>query len=156
MIVTLPPTARRIRAAVLTAHAAADDQDAAAFAAATVELAALDAEQVRLVLGTAVAGMLETRLPEGLSSDDLQLVAERTLQRGAWFPGTDVPVLIVVLTQALGVLPDQPPDGVPHLAVVRHAVLLVTELAAAPAVLLVDHLDAAFTEIARAETQEQP
>ena len=151
-----PLAARRIRDAVLAAHAAAAAQDAAAVAATSGQLPLPEAEQVRRGRGTTVATMLESRFPDGISGEDLQLVAGRTLQRAAWFPDAEVSALVLVLVQALGVHPDEQPDGVPHLAVVRHAVLLVTELASSPHVDLRVHLDAAFDEIARAETQELP
>jgi hypothetical protein len=155
-VVNLPPAARRIADGVTAGLTAAEDQDAAAFRVATADLALLDAEQVRLVLGAMVASMLEASFPDGLAAADLRLLVERTMHRAAWFGAAQVPALVVVLTNAVGIRPDDEPDDVPHLAVVQHAALLVAELAATPSVRAREHLAAAFAEIARDQTVELP
>jgi hypothetical protein len=173
----LPPPARAIATAVTDAVGAAQAGDAAAFADATGRLTLADPEHVRVLLGDAVRLLLEELHPDGLDGDDLREVTARCARSAApWFPGVQPGVLVVVLAGALGVHPDTPPDaardddrppepddpwsGVPARPsaddIARHAVVLLADLLAARGRPLRGYLEAAFTELARRETVEQP
>jgi hypothetical protein len=165
----LPAPARAISTAVSEAVAAAQARDAQRFTEAAEQLAALDQEQVGVVLGAVVRSLLEDMHPDGLSGEDVQDVLERCVRSAiGWLPEVDVDVLVVLLTGALGVFEadeqSRPPTG-PQAA--RHAPLLVAYLlggAIGPSrgtpggseLQLAGYLTAAFAEIARAETIEMP
>jgi len=173
----LPPPARAIATAVTDAVGAAQAGDAAAFEDAAGRLGLADPEHVRVLLGDAVRLLLEELHPDGLDGDDLRDVTARCARAAApWFPGVRPGALVVVLAGALGVHPDTPPDGtrdderapepddpwsdVPlRLSpddVARHAIVLLADLTGARGRPRRGYLEAAFTELARRETVEQP
>lgn len=177
---------------------AAGDRDRAAYDAATDELAASLPEYSGQVLGALVRTLLEEQHPDGLDSDDIQLVLGRCYRAAAaWLPldRLDVTTLVAVLASALGIhepgvtyedvtgpppatgddwagdptgghvyggtagqAADQlVPSRVPTAAgYAWHAPLLIADLLAASQRRLDGYLDAAFAEIARAETMEMP
>ncbi len=151
---TDPSTLRRLTARAVEAAAA---QDAAAFSAAAGELAALDAEQVRTVLGWVLRGALEELHPDGLDGDDVRAAVTATARAAGWWPGLDPRVLVVVLTAALGEHPDpEELPRLPHALVLPHSLLLVHDLVAATRRPLQRHLETALAEVRRAETMELP
>ncbi|MGZ4589615.1 MAG: hypothetical protein ACXV3V_13010 [Actinomycetes bacterium] len=132
--------------------------DLEAFLPATDRLAALDAEQVGLVLGAVTRSLLEDLHPDGLSGDDVHDIIGRCARgAAAWFPGVDVTALVVVVGGALGLHPpDEEPLPVTPLDVARHAPLLVADLVSVGVRSFDPYLHAALAEIARAETVELP
>jgi hypothetical protein len=154
----LPEPARSIAAGVTECVSAARARDREEFQQAAVRLAALNPEQVGVVLGAAVRSLLEDVHPDGLAGDDVQAVLERSVRSTAgWLPEVDPNVLVALLISALGVhQPDgeSPPPSATDVA--RHAPLLVADLLALSRRGLAGYLDAAFAEIARAETIEMP
>ncbi len=131
--------------------------DAGGFAGASAELARFDAEQARVVLGWVLRRALEERHPDGLDADDLRDAVAATARAAQWFDGLDPRILVVVLTAALGEHPD--PEEVPrlgHALVLQHSLLLVHDLATGPGRPLRRALDAALSEVHRAETMEMP
>jgi hypothetical protein len=146
----LPEPARSLGAAAGEAVTAARAAEPVGFAAASARLGALDAAQVRRVLGTVVRALLEDLHPDGLDGQDLQVALERC--DGAarlWWPAVDPALLAALLIGALGVQSeeDQPPAG----DIAAHAALLVADLLTACGAALDGYLDRAFTEIAYAE-----
>jgi hypothetical protein len=144
---------------------AARSDDPVAFRQASVRLAALDREQVGLVLGAVVRSLLEDLHPGGLSGDDVHDVLGRSAAASATcFPAVDANVLLVLLAGSLGIHPDEEdPHPVSALEMSTHAPLLIASLLGEPgpsgrsfAAHLSAHLDAAFAEIARSETVEMP
>lgn len=124
----LPAAARPIAAATDAAVGAARRRDSEALAAAVDDLAALDAAQVGLMLGTAVRLLLEDRHPDGLTGEDVRAVLTSCVTTAApWQPGVDPHVVLFLLAGALGVLDDDgtPPPGSAVLA--RHAALLLAD-----------------------------
>lgn len=173
----LPPAARVIAAATTDAVAAAQAGDPAAFDDACGRLLLADPEHVRVILGDTVRLLLEEVLPDGVAGDDLREIIDRSARAAApWFPGVEPGVMVVVLSGALGIHPDTPPDpatgeerepvlddpwdAVPPrpsaAAVTRHTVVLLSDLVAVRGRPLRGYLEAAFTEMARRETVEQP
>jgi hypothetical protein len=170
--------ARTIGAAINRAVDTVGDRDD--FTKAAAELASLPAGAI---LGALVRAMLEDQHPDGLDSDDIQAVLARCYQDAAgWLPldQINVNVLLAVLASALGIhepgvtydeitAPDRaetedwtwdPPAIVlkaPSPAEYAwHAPILIADLRTAGRARLGAYLDAAFTEIARAETMEMP
>jgi hypothetical protein len=154
----MPAPARAIAAASTDAVEAARSADPVRYELAVERLAVLERERVSLILGAVVRSLLEDLHPAGLSGDDVQDALDRCARSAAaWFPAVDVSVLVVLLTGALGVhQPDEEPRAVSGLDVARHAPLLVADLLAGSGRRLDGYLDAAFAEIARAETMELP
>lgn len=171
----LPPPARAVATAVTDAVDAARQADAAAFAAATGRLLLHDPEHLRVLLGDAVRLLLEELHPDGLDGDDLREVTARCARWALpWFPALQPGVVVVVLAGALGVHPDQPPPGDDDRSpepddpwaetgaapspddVARHAVVLLADLLTVRGRPVRGYLEAAFTELARRETVEQP
>jgi hypothetical protein len=172
----LPPAARAIASVVADAIAAAQAGDTDSFDDACSRLLLADPEHVRVILGDTVRLLLEDVLPDGLDGDDLREIIGRSARSAApWFPGVDPGVMVVVLSGALGIHPDTPPDpgtgerppelddpwdAVPPrpsaAAVTQHAVVLVADLLSVRGRPLRGYLEAAFTEMARRETVEQP
>ena len=172
----LPPAARAIASATTDAIAAAQAGDTAAFDDACSRLLT-DPEHARVILGDAVRLLLEEVLPDGVDGDDLREIIGRSARSAApWFPSVDPGVMVVVLSGALGIHPDSPPDpstgderppelddpwdAVPPrpsaAAVTQHAVVLLADLLPVRGRPLRGYLEAAFTEMARRETVEQP
>jgi hypothetical protein len=83
--------------------ATAADRDAYEDAAATV--VALPAGMTGILLATVARTLIEEQHPDGLDSDDIQVVLGRCYRGGAGFLGDaiDVRVLIAVLASALGI-----------------------------------------------------
>jgi hypothetical protein len=173
----LPPAARAIASATTDAIAATQAGDTAAFDNACSRLLLADPEHVRVILGDTVRLLLEEVLPDGLDGDDLREIIHRSAGSAApWFPSVDPGVMVVVLSSALGIHPDTPPDpstgeerapvlddpwdAVPPrpsaVAVTQHAVVLLADLLSVRGRPLRGYLEAAFTEMARRETVEQP
>ena len=175
MTSALPAPVRALAAAVTDAVDAARDHDPERLATTASALASADGSGK--IMGMAVRLLLEELHPDGLDGDDLREVTSRCARAAApWFPGVRPGVLVVVLAGALGVHPDTPPDGTrdderppepddpwsdvplrPSAGdVARHAVVLLADLLAARGRALRGYLEAAFTELARRETVEQP
>jgi hypothetical protein len=117
------------------------------------------------VLGGVARPLLERAHPDGVGGDDLaDVLAGCVAATSTWWPQVDPLPVAVVLTGAFGVavptpedLPKQP--GRPD--VVRAALALVAYLLARPGApeggrsgRLAEHLDAAFTEIAREDAED--
>jgi hypothetical protein len=178
----LPAAARAIVSAASDAVTAAVAGERETFDEAVAELAGLDAEQVRVLLGHVVRSLLEELHPDGLSADDIRDVLPRCVRAViGWHPEVDAALLIVVLSNALGIgdPDDEPRDARPG-DVTAHGVLLIADLvtaagpvipagtvtsagsvtsvgSAASAERPIDgYLEAALAEIARAETIEMP
>jgi hypothetical protein len=146
----LPEPARGLGVAAGEAVAAARAAEPAGFAAASARLGALDAAQMRRVLGTVVRALLEDLHPDGLDGEDLQAVLTRCAGAARpWWPAVDPAMLAVLLVGALGVQSeeDQPPAD----DVAVHAALLVADLLATRGAALDGYLDRAFSDIAYAE-----
>lgn len=169
-----PAPARALSVAITRAVVAAQASDREAYEPAVVELTAGNPEQVSVVAGAVVRGLLEDLHPDGLDGDDVHVLLDRCVRAAAtWLPGIDVTTLIVVLAGALGIHeasdpidgsddPSDPDDSdgrsrpPTRLEVARHAPLIIADLLTASGRRLGPYLDAAFAEIARAETQEMP
>jgi hypothetical protein len=173
----LPPAARAIATATTDAIAAAQAGDTTAFDDACGRLLLADPEHARVILGDTVRLLLEEVLPDGVDGDDLREIIDRSARSAApWFPSVDPGVMVVVLSGALGIHPDTPPDNgtgeerPPELddpwdavpprpsaaAVTQHAVVLLADLLSIRGRPLRGYLEATFTEMARRETIEQP
>ena len=160
----LPAPARVIAGTVTDAVSAAQDEDVAAFADATTRLAALDREQVGLVLGAVVRTLLEDLHPDGLGGDDVHDVLTACVRSAsAWLPTVNPHALVVVLTGALGVHQSDeevdPEDRPPPLGpdeIARHAPLLVAELLGGSRRRLSGCLGSAFAAIAQAQINDMP
>ena len=151
----MPAAARGISTAVADGVTAARSADAEAFGAAAGRLAGSDPQRVALVLGGVVRSLLEELHPDGMDGEDVRAVLERCARAAAaWDSGVDPQVLLSLLAGALGVSdPDEQPPAPPD-AVARNALLLVADLLGPRP--LRTYLDAAFAELARAETVEMP
>ena len=173
----LPPGARAMASATTDAIAAAQASDTAAFDDACSRLLLTDPENARVILGDTVRLLLEEVLPDGVDGDDLREIIGRSARSAApWCPAVDPGVMVIVLSGALGIHPDTPPgpstgeerppelddlwDAVPPrpstAAVTQNAVVLLADLLSVRGRPLRGYLEAAFTEMARRETVEQP
>jgi hypothetical protein len=154
----LPPAPRAIATATAEALTAVQSGDPIAFQQASSRLAALDHEQVGLVLGAVVRSLLEDLHPGGLSGDDIEDVLARCMSAsGACFPTVDPNVLLVLLAGSLGIHPDsEEARPVSAMEMSTHAPLLIATLVGPSGRSFTAHLDAAFAEIARSETVEMP
>jgi hypothetical protein len=149
----LPAAARALADAVTAAVTAARAEDAAAFAEASVELAALDPDQLRLVLGGVVRAVLEDSYPDG--PDPRDALGQCVRWAAGWYPAVDPAALVVVLTGALGAHTTDTED-VTASGVHVHGALLLAHLLAVPPRPLSAYLAEALSEIHRAETVEMP
>jgi hypothetical protein len=154
----LPEPARSIAGAATECVSAARSHDREEFQQSAARLAALNPEQVGVVLGAVVRSLLEDLHPDGLSGEDVQAVLERCARSAAgWLPEVDPSVLVALLVGALGVHQPEGESRPPSATdVALHAPLLVADLLALSRRGLAAYLDAAFAEIARAETIEMP
>ena len=154
----LPPRARAIHATVTEAVSAATALDAEAYARAVGRLSALDPEQVRVVLGGVVAGLLEELYAGGLDGEDLaETLAACYRAAVEWWPQTDPAALVVLLSGALGSHDlDEEQDPITPLQMAASAPLLVADLLRRRGRPLAGYLASALAEIARAETVEMP
>jgi hypothetical protein len=160
-----------------------DVGDADAYKTSATELASMPAG---LILGALVRSILEDQHPDGLDSDDIQAVLARCYRAADGWTTVDANVLLAVLASALGIhepgvtydditAPPTEADewtsvpigaSLPAAAPVLkapsaaeyawHAPILIADLLANGRRSLTYYLDAAFTEIARAETMEMP
>jgi hypothetical protein len=155
---TYPVRVRLLADCSTSAVAAAVSADRDAFLRATERMAALDAEQVGLVLGSVLRSLLEDLHPDGLSSDDAQDVIVRCARGAAgWFPEVDVNALVLVLSGALGLHPQEDePVPVSPLDVARHAPLMVADLLTAGGRTFPPYLHTALAGIAVAEANDLP
>jgi hypothetical protein len=161
--------------AVTRAVEAAAARDRDGYEAASVELSALPAEQTGLLLAAVVRALLEEGHPDGLDGDDIQAVLDGCVRgAAAWLAPDRVRprTVVAVLASALGVheagltyeeaTRPADPDGWPWEEETPkaptpaefswHAPLVVADLLGGRP--LRRHLDAAFTEIARAEAMD--
>jgi hypothetical protein len=166
----LPPPARAIASAIRDGVAAAVAGDAAPFGDAVGRLALADPAHVRVVLGGVVRPLLEELHPDGVDADDVRALTEETIRSvAAWWPALDPGTLIVVIAGALGVHEDAVPtpedDSWPQAEpaprptadeITQHALLLVAALLASRGRPLRPYLERSFTELATAETVEEP
>jgi hypothetical protein len=145
--------ARAVDAAVAAAHAG----DAAGFTEAITDLNRVDREQLAVLLGAVTRDLLERTHPDGLDSEDAELVLQSGIRSAAaWYEPLDSDSLIRALTGALGIVdPDEavPVDGP---AVVAHGLLLIADQLTALTEELTPVLDAALRELMRAQTVEMP
>lgn len=153
MTTPLPAVARELRTVLRDLVRAAAARDAAALAEAGARVERVDPEHVRLVLGHVVRALVERTHPDGVDADDLSDLL-REVVRGAG-PHVDVTALVVVLSGAFGVHPDDDgPAPSPPSEVAASAAVLVAHLLDGRDV--APWLDAALAEVARAETVEMP
>jgi hypothetical protein len=149
----LPAPARPIAAAADAAITAARERDREALTGAAGELAAQDAAQVGLILGTTVRLLLEDRHPDGLTGEDVRAVLTSCVASATeWQSEVDPHVVLFLLAGALGVHDDDgsPPPRPEELA--RHAALLLADqLGERPAR---SFLDRALTEIERTQLHD--
>jgi hypothetical protein len=177
----LPGPARAIGGAISRSVDAVGDFDD--YQAQVADLVALPTEPTGIVLAAVVRSLLEVQHPDGLDSDDMQLVIGRCVRTAApWLPAVDPYAVVAVLASALGVhevgitydeigepvkvegdewrdpdLDEAPKRKAPTPAVYAlHAPLLIADLLAESGQTLNPHLDGAFDEIVRAETMEMP
>lgn len=153
-----PAIPRTIAEATDDALTAVRATDRDALDEAIAELAKLPNPQVTAVHVQIVRELLETVHPDGLTSDDVHAVLDRTARSAvAWLPDLDVAVIADVLTGALGVSdPDEDAPKHGRTAYLRAAVLVVADLAATAGLPTGDYIRRAIGEIARAETVEMP
>lgn len=178
----LPEPARAIGAAVTRAVTAASSGDRPEYESASVELLSVPSEPAGIVLAAVTRSLLERQHPDGLDSDDISQVLARCYGGAVgWLPGVDVSVLLAVLASALGIHEPgvtydevgapkpgsasddwrDPTDEIPPRAPTPaeyawHAPLLISDLLTAGRMRLATTLDAAFAEIAEAESMEMP
>jgi hypothetical protein len=160
----LPPAARAIAASVTAAVDAAGQAQPESLREAAADLATLDAEHTKTILGTITRMLLEELHPDGLDSDDIRAVLG-DCARGAlgWLPELEPNVLLIILAGALGIHPEEQ-DGVARpgpLALALHAPVLIAFLLTTRAEVgrarsLSAYLSTAFGEIARSELMEAP
>jgi hypothetical protein len=149
--------ARTMARAVDAAVAAARGSDAAGFIEAITDLNRVDREQLAVLLGAVTRDLLERTHPDGLDSEDAELVLQSCIRSAAaWYEPLDSDSLIRALTGALGIVdPDEavPVDGP---AVVAHGLLLIADQLTTLTQELTPVLDAALRELMRAQTVEMP
>lgn len=152
-----PGPARAMALAVDAAVAAARSGDAAAFAGATASLDRADPEQLAVVLGTVLRGLLEHSHPDGLGSDDaVHILGSCARSAVGWYEPFDPDTLLLALTGALGVTdPDESPPA-SGAAVVAHGILLIADQLRVLAGDLRPVLEDALRELRRAQTIEMP
>jgi hypothetical protein len=152
-----PGPARAMALAVDAAVSAARSGDAGAFASAAAGLGRADPDQLAVVLGTVLRGLLERSHPDGLDSDDaVHILTSCTRSAAAWYEHLDTGALLLALTGALGVTD---PDEAPHpdaAAVLIHGILLIADQLRVLAGDLGPVLDCGLRELMRAQTVELP
>jgi hypothetical protein len=149
----LPAPARPIAAAVAAAVGAAQTHDRDALDEAVATLAALDAAQTGLILGTAVRLLLEDGHPDGFDGEAVREVLEHSVRTAVpWQPEVDPHVVLLLLAGALGVLEEDgaPPPKPDVLA--RHAALLLADLLGSRPV--APFVTAALAEIERTQLND--
>lgn len=176
---SLPQPARAIGAAVTRAVEAACASDRAGYQAAAAELVALPSHAVGLVTAAVTRALIEAQHPDGLDSDDIQVVLTRCYRATAWLDGAvEARVLVAVVAGALGLhepgltyqelapvtttdidWPFEPSEAITAPSGAEfawHVPLVIADLLGATGARLAPYLDAAFADIARAETMEMP
>ena len=150
-------SARVMAETVDAAVTAAQAGDPVAFGEAVTGLAALDREQLAVLLGTVMRELLERSHPDGLDSDDAQHILSSTARRAvAWYEPLDGAALLEALIGALGVTdPDGAPQPDPD-AVLAHGVLLIADQLRVLGQQLPPVLKYALGELQRAQTMELP
>jgi len=154
----LPAPARPIAAAAVAAVAAARNRNGDALAEAAGDLAALDAGQVGLILGTTVRVVLEEMHPDGLDGDDVRNILEHCVRTAVdWQADIDPHVVFLLLAGALGVQDEsaEPPPKPEVLA--RHAAVLMADLlgeSAAGDERMAEYLTKGLLEIERAQLND--
>ena len=150
-------SARAMAETVDAAVTAAWAGDPVAFGEAMTGLAALDREQLAVLLGTVTRQLLERSHPDGLDSDDAQHVLSSTARRAvAWYEPLDGAALLEALIGALGVTdPDGTPGPDPD-AVLAHGILLISDQLHVLGQQLPPVLNYALGELQRAQTMELP
>jgi hypothetical protein len=149
--------ARTMARAVDAAVAAARASDAAGFTEAITDLNRVDREQLAVLLGAVTRDLLERTHPDGLDSEDAELVLQSGIRSAAaWYEPLDSDSLIRALTGALGIV--DPDEAVPVYgpAVVAHGLLLIADQLTTLTQELTPVLDAALRELMRAQTVEMP
>jgi hypothetical protein len=145
----LPPPARPIAAATVTAVDAVRSADESALDDATAALAALDPAQTGLILGTTVRLLLEDGHPDGLTADDVRAALASGVR--SW-PAADPQAILWLLAAALGVLDeDGAPPPKPDVLARHSAVLLADLLAGRP---VAPWLTAALSEIEKSQLND--
>jgi hypothetical protein len=156
---SLPPAARAVATALLGAVGAASQSDADGLRTAAGELAGMDTEQTETAQGAVTRMLLEEQHPDGLDGDDIRSVLQGCTRWAAgWLPETDPHVLLIVLTGALGIHPEEH-EGVDRptpQALAIHAPILTAYLLSGTGRELDPYLTATFAEIARREIMEAP
>ena len=150
-------SAAGLRRSISEAVEAALSHDRDRFADAADRLAVQDPQRLGVLQAWIVRSLLERLHPDGFSSADAHDLLRNCLQSAAaWFAEPEPTVLAQVLTGALGMSdPDAPAAGGPAV-LSRHAALLTAVLLSGTGQPLAGYLDAAFTELERAETIELP
>jgi len=152
-----PGSARAMAETVDAAVTAAQAGDPVAFGEAMTGLAALDREQLAVLLGTVTRQLLERSHPDGLDSGDAQHVLSSAARRAvAWYEPLDGAALLEALIGALGVTdPDGAPPPDPD-AVLAHGILLISDQLHVLGQQLPPVLNYALGELQRAQTMELP
>jgi hypothetical protein len=148
----LPPGPRAIAVAATDAVAAAQARDAEPYAVAADRLAALDPEPTGRVLGAVVRMLLEERHADGLDGDDVRAALEHAVRSAGAWRDVDPQIMVVLLVGALGIHETGEDAPVPPRALAEHAPLLIADLLQTRP--FARYLEAAFTEIQRAETHD--
>jgi hypothetical protein len=102
----LPRPARAIGATVEAAVVAAGGRDREAYEAASGDVIRLPAGTGGQILGALVRSLLEEQHPDGLDSDDIEVVLGRCYRSTTgWLPAdrVDVSTMVAVLASALGI-----------------------------------------------------
>ena len=181
-----PAPVRVIGAAVARAVDAAAGTDSEAYEDAAAIVVGLPAGPTGLVLATVTRTLIEELHPDGLDSDDVQLVLARCYRGASALLGdaVDVRVLIAVLAAALGIheagltyqemnpieaatddWPPAPRSGEDEVATGRpptpaefawHAPLVIADLLAAGDRRIGPYLDTAFADLATGAAMDLP
>jgi len=152
-----PGPARAMAVQIDAAVSAARSRDCDAFSEAINDLRNLDREQLTLLLGAVTRDLLERSHPDGLDSEDAEQVMQSCIRWAvAWYPELDSDCLIRALTGALGVSEQEDLPVADGMSVVTHGLLLITDQLATSTQQLPPVLDAALSELMRAQTIELP
>ena len=152
-----PDPAKAMAVHIDAAVSAARSADSEAFSEAVDGLRSLDREQLTILLGAVTRDLLERSHPDGLDSEDAEQVMQSCIRwAAAWYRELDSDCLIRSLTGALGVSEQEDQPMVDSLPVVTHGLLLITDQLATSGQHLPPLLDAALSELRRAQTIELP
>jgi len=152
-----PDPARAMAVHIDAAVSAARSADSEAFGEAVDNLRSLDREQLTMLLGAVTRDLLERSHPDGLDSEDAEQVMQSCIRWAAtWYRELDSDCLIRSLTGALGVSEQEDLPILDTMPVVTHGLLLITDQLATSGQQLPPLLDAALSELRRAQTIELP